>query len=50
MDFSVKFELIDVNSGETVCTSPMETDSYELGVRRTSIDTLHETLTNDNNI
>lgn len=44
-----KFELIDVNSGETVCTSPVQTETYG-NIRQTIIDTLHETITNDNNI
>lgn len=49
MAFSVKFELIDVNSGETVCTLPVQTKTYG-NMRQTVIDALDETVTNNNNI
>ena len=49
MNTPVKFQLIDVNSGETVYTSPVFTQktSYELGVRKSIIDTLEDVVNND---
>lgn len=50
MNTPVKFQLIDVNSGEIVCTSPVfdQKDSYELGLRKSIIETLEDIVTNDN--
>jgi hypothetical protein len=49
MNTPVKFQLIDVNSGEIVCTSPVfnQKDSYELGLRKSIIETLEDIVTND---
>lgn len=49
MNTPVKFQLIDVNSGETVYTSPVfdQKTSYELGLRKSIIDTLEDIVTND---
>lgn len=49
MNTPVKFQLIDVNSGETVYTSPVfdQKDSYELGLRKSIIETLEDIVTND---
>lgn len=49
MNTPIKFQLIDVNSGETVYTSPVfdQKTSYELSLRKSIIDTLEDIVNND---